>query len=175
MLPLQDLSEADAAIPSRYDLFLPPAANLPKYMRETKFQNPQGQSAFEFTYQKTLWEHLGVNPDQQRDCAAYMAGRRGGQIRWLDVFPVASQLEGKMSRGSGDDNVLLVDIGGNQGHDLKIFRKRFPDLPGRLILQDLPEAVNKIPAPLEGIEVMPYNFFTPQLVKGMVHWSAPQR
>lgn len=137
-------------------------------MRDAKFQNPQGQSVFEFTYQQTLWEHLGTKPDLQRDCAVYMAGRREGQIRWLDVFPVASQLEGKTTR-DGDDNVLLVDIGGNQGHDLKIFHERFPELPGRLILQDLPEAVNKIPAPLEGIEVMPYDFFTPQLVRGTVH------
>jgi hypothetical protein len=138
---------------------------LTEYMRQTKFQNPQGKSPFEFTYDRTLWEHLGANPDLQRDCAAYMAGRRGGQLRWLDVYPAASQLEGKTT---SRDDVLLVDIGGNQGHDLKYFQERHPDLPGRLILQDLPEAVSKIANPLKGVEVIPYDFFTPQPIKGII-------
>ena len=154
--------QSHALVLSSYDLFFPTAAQLPEYLQQTRFENPQGKSPFEFTYQTDLWEHLGENPDRQRDCAAYMAGRRAGQLRWLDVFPAESELAGKSTEGS----VLLVDIGGNQGHDLKLFRERHPSLPGRLILQDLPEAVNKIEAPLEGIEVIPYDFFTPQPVKG---------
>lgn len=145
-----------------YDLLFPTMAQLPEYLQQTQFENPQGKSPFEFTYQTGLWEHLAENPDIQRDCAAYMAGRRAGQLRWLDVYPAESELAGKTT----EDSVLLVDIGGNQGHDLKMFKERHPNLPGRLILQDLPEAVNKIETPLEGIEVIPYDFFTPQSIKG---------
>lgn len=148
---------------SSYDLLFPTMAQLPEYLQQTQFENPQGKSPFEFTYQTGLWEHLAENPDIQRDCAAYMAGRRAGQLRWLDVYPAESELAGKTT----EDSVLLVDIGGNQGHDLKMFKERHPNLPGRLILQDLPEAVNKIETPLEGIEVIPYDFFTPQSIKGM--------
>jgi hypothetical protein len=64
--------------------------------------------------------------------------------------------------------VLLVDIGGNQGHDLKLFQDQEPGLPGRLVLMDLPEVVNKITTPLNGIEVIPYDFFTPQPITGFV-------
>jgi hypothetical protein len=91
-----------------------------------------------------------------------MGGRREGQPGWLDVYPVEAELAGKITANS----VLLVDIGGNQGHDLTTFRERYPKLAGRLILQDLPEPIDKISPPLEGIEVMPYDFFTPQPVKG---------
>lgn len=147
---------------------MPTAVQLPAYLQQTNFQNPKGKSAFEFTYQTGLWQHLGKNPDLQRDCAAYMAGRRAGQLRWLDVYPAASELAEKTT----DDSVLLIDIGGNQGHDLKIFKERHPNLPGRLILQDLPEVVNKITTPLEGIEVIPYDFFTPQPIKGTLSFDS---
>ncbi|KIN01712.1 hypothetical protein OIDMADRAFT_40966 [Oidiodendron maius Zn] len=166
---------------SRYifDLFFPTAAQLPEYLLQTNFENPQGKSAFEFTYQTGLWEHLGENPDLQRDCVAYMRGRRAGQLRWLDIYPVEAELAGK----TADDSVLLVDIGGNQGHDLELFKERYPKVPGRLILQDLPEAIERISPPLEGIEVIPYDFFTPQPIesaqlyffRGICHdWSDEQ-
>jgi hypothetical protein len=92
-----------------------------------------------------------------------MGGCREGQPRWLDIYPFEAELAGKTTA----DSVLLVDIGGNQGHDLMTFRKRYPKIPGRLILQDLPEPIDKILPPLESIEVMPYDFFTPQPVNGM--------
>lgn len=84
------------------------------------------------------------------------------------MYPAASELAEKTT----DDSVLLIDIGGNQGHDLKIFKERHPNLPGRLILQDLPEVVNKITTPLEGIEVIPYDFFTPQPIKGTLSFDS---
>jgi hypothetical protein len=36
------------------------------------------------------------------------------------------------------DDVLLVDVGGSFGHDLLYFRRKCPDVPGRLLLQDRP-------------------------------------
>jgi hypothetical protein len=93
----------------------------------------------------------------------YMAGRRNGGIRWVDVFQPESLLP---TARTGEEDVLLVDVGGNQGHDLKMFQEHRGKLPGRLILQDLPQAVKKHEKPLEGIEVMGYDFFTTQPIKG---------
>lgn len=45
-------------------------------------------------------------------------------------------------------------------------RERHNDLPGRLILQDLPETINSIEKALPGIEPMIYDFFGPQPVIG---------
>jgi hypothetical protein len=63
-----------------------------------------------------------------------------------------------------DNDVLLVDVGGNQGHDLVRFRKKHPQAPGRLILQDLPAVVAGHTD--ETIEAMAYSFLDPQPVKG---------
>jgi hypothetical protein len=112
-----------------------------------------------------MWPYIGKRPDLQVDMMNYMAGRRKGSMRWPDVFPIKTQLEQALS--DDENSILFVDVGGNQGHDLKLFQERVPDTKGRLILMDLPEAVNKITDPMNGIEVVPYDFFTPQRIEGI--------
>ena len=76
---------------------------------------------------------------------------------WFEFYPV----EDKMRVASSQ--ILLVDVGGGLGHDLIAFRERFPELPGRLIVQDLVlDGVENLPA---GIEAMNYDFFAPQPIK----------
>jgi hypothetical protein len=58
--------------------------------------------------------------------------------------------------------VFPVDIGGNQGHDLTLFRQSYSHLPGKLVLQDLPNVVEGMCGNESGIEVMGYSFFDPQ-------------
>jgi len=66
------------------------------------------------------------------------------------------------------DAVTLVDIGGNLGHDLKLFRERWPGISGkgRVVLMDLPEVLRGNGDPLVGIEKVEYDFFTPQPIVG---------
>lgn len=66
----------------------------------------------------------------------------------------------------GEDDVLLVDLGGSFGHDLSDFRRKWPGLPGRLVLQDLPEVVVSVKDLHPTIEVTAHDFFTEQPVKG---------
>ncbi|KAJ5157192.1 uncharacterized protein N7482_008292 [Penicillium canariense] len=76
------------------------------------------------------------------------------------VLPVTARL-----RVSHETDPLLVDIGGGQGEDLKRLRHQFPDLRGRLILQDLPTVIagaTDLPA---DIEAQSHDFFQPQPVK----------
>lgn len=82
--------------------------------------------------------------------------------QWVDWFPVQERIIGEINSIPHENDVLLIDIGGGEGHYIKRFRTRFPHAPGRLILQDLhkPKAVD------EGIEYMQYSFFDPQPVKG---------
>jgi len=95
---------------------------------------------------------------------SYMAGRRKGAARFVDVYPAESQLQGTLR--NEEDAVLLVDIGGNQGHDLKLFHQTYSNLSGRLILMDLPEAIENNKSDMTGIEMIPYDFYTPQPIKG---------
>lgn len=63
----------------------------------------------------------------------------------------------------------MVDVGGSTGYDLTIFKEAHPELPGRLIVQDLPGTIEKLDQPAlkaKGIEPMPHDFFTPEPVQG---------
>lgn len=146
-------------------------AKFPEFMRATNFKNPEEKSPFEYTFGKPVWEYLKDHPDQQTNMMAFMSGRRGGASRWFNVFPLTSQIEASNSK-SGP--VTLVDVGGNKGHDLKLFQESHPDLKWRLILMDLPDVVKHNVGPsFDGIEIIGYDFFTPQPVKGMSNISVP--
>lgn len=68
-----------------------------------------------------------------------------------------------------------VDVGGGQGHDLAEFRARFPDVEGRLVLQDQASTLDRaggiVPT---DVEVMAHDFFTEQPVKGPIPTHFPQ-
>lgn len=101
------------------------------------------------------------------DLPAYslMGQNRIWNLPWYQIYPFADEM-GKACESSPDD-VLLVDIGGNRGLDILDFHKAYPNLPGRLVLQDLPETIDAVDASTMGkIELKPYNFYTPQEVKG---------
>lgn len=107
------------------------------------------------------WDYLEAKPYYQDAFNTVMASsyRREGQD-WFEYFPVEEKL-----RVEDSSDVLLVDIGGCHGVELGGFHKKFPNLPGRLILQDLPHVVETgdIPA---GIEAQGYSFFDEQPVRG---------
>lgn len=63
-----------------------------------------------------------------------------------------------------DEPVLLVDIGGGRGQIIEDVRKKRPILKERMIVQDLSQEIEGR-APVEGVEPMSYDFFTPQPVK----------
>jgi hypothetical protein len=113
-----------------------------------------GQSQFEW---------LASHPEQQKLFNSYMASRREGRPMWFDVYPVERLL------GHGvpyKDTIFLVDVGGNQGHDLSKFRRKYGHLPGRLVLQDLPDVINGVSGHDAAIHVMGHSFLDPQPVKG---------
>lgn len=93
-----------------------------------------------------------------------MAWRREGRPSWFDIYPVERELQG--SAGTEGENVVtLVDIGGNQGHDLVNLKAKFPKLQGTLVLQDLPDVVAKASFDDASISAVGHNFFDPQPIK----------
>ena len=94
-----------------------------------------------------------------------MVENRAVNIPWFHIYPFGDELGQACS--SGPDDVLLVDVGGNRGADILEFRQAHPNLPGRLILQELPETIAAVDeASMADIELQSYDFFTPQPVKG---------
>ncbi|PYH79787.1 S-adenosyl-L-methionine-dependent methyltransferase [Aspergillus uvarum CBS 121591] len=147
--------------------------SLPTFLAQTNHTNPTNpnQTAFHLGHCTTLsfFEHVQREPDTARRFNNHMGVYAQGRPRWMDLgfYPV-QQLVDAAVPAIGEEGVLLVDVGGSFGHDLLEFRQTWPDLPGRLVLQDLPEVVAGVPAEVAelGVEVLGYDFFTAQTVVG---------
>ncbi len=97
-----------------------------------------------------------------------MTGFGEGRTSWMDIFPV-KEILGTDAR---DDQaaVMFVDVGGGMGHEAVALKKRFPDLPGRFVVQDLPQVVSRQNLDAE-VEFMAHDFLTPQPLKGKLFLS----
>ncbi|UKZ52362.1 hypothetical protein TrVGV298_006138 [Trichoderma virens] len=81
-----------------------------------------------------------------KDFSNHMGTYNSGRPKWVDpnFYPVREQLiDGFMAEVSDQGAVMLVDVGGSLGHDIELFLKQFPNNPGRLILQDLPDVIKQ--------------------------------
>jgi demethylsterigmatocystin 6-O-methyltransferase len=138
---------------------------FPDYLQEIKYQtqSPDGK----LTWHKGMNTDLGFfpwakqHPDKLKWFQQLMSVPRDGD--WLDVAPFTAELLASVE----SDTPLFVDVGGSIGHQSARLRARFPNLPGRVIVQDLEETVKAAPA-VTGVEFMAHNFFNPQPVKGML-------
>jgi hypothetical protein len=126
---------------------------------------------------------LAESPALAADFQAWMAVKQQASPNWVDWFDVQGVIldgfrrrERERGYGPGDKDesgneegeVLIVDIGGGQGAYLHAFNRRFPDTLGRRILQDLPHVLETVATVPDQTELMAYDFFTAQPVKGIV-------
>ncbi len=111
---------------------------------------------------------LASKPDFQKSFQLYMTGFDEGRGSWMDIFPVKENL----GIGARDDQVaiMFVDIGGGMGHEAVALKKKFPDLPGRFVVQDLPQVVSGLNLDA-GVETMAHDIFTPQPLQGELFLS----
>ena len=72
-------------------------------------------------------------------------------------------MEEKLSiSNANSSSLLLVDIGGNVGHDLVNFQAKFPNPPVKLLLEDLAQVVASAHNSPSGIEAIGHDFFQTQ-------------
>lgn len=154
-----------------FDLFFPIGARLVEYMHKTGVHqfptNDTELSPFRYAHNGMhFFEYFDKTPEQRKYLDDYMAVRRVGLATWFETFPMAQTLcpGTKMDK----DSVLLVDVGGSWGHELAAFAQTYPDVHGRLILQDLPKVIEKVKreAPPASVECVAYDFFTAQPIQG---------
>jgi hypothetical protein len=153
----------------------------PKYLRETKYHAPteptDGFVQYANQTKLNIFEYLQSIPTLFQDFNMFMGNTMGAREYWHEWYDV----EGRLLTGfdSGDESVLLVDVGGGKGHDLVAFDASFGkhprNTPGKLVLQDLPPVIDTITpdGPGAGITAMPHDFFTEQPVKGKHQPSSP--
>ncbi|KAJ5699001.1 hypothetical protein N7462_001006, partial [Penicillium macrosclerotiorum] len=149
-------------VPCIYDLTVPALSKLPEYLRLHNYNNPEeyATSPMQWAVGKSQFEWLAESKEHQKLFNSYMSSRREGKPNWFDIYPVERLMSGTSSH---PDAIFLVDIGGNQGHDLGNFYARYSNTSGRLILQDLPKIVAAVDRP--GIETVSYSFLDPQPIK----------
>jgi len=150
------------------DLAFPIGSNLVNMLRTTglhQFPKKCQRGPFESTFGVKLFDYLRQHPDLHEAYDNYMTGRRQLDApQWFDVYPVASQID-RVKLRAGPQEILLVDVGGGQGHEAAKFSQRFsPLLPGRLIVEDLPETLGDTQR-FDPVELFPYDFFTEQPIK----------
>ncbi|KAJ5655900.1 hypothetical protein N7507_007850 [Penicillium longicatenatum] len=141
-------------------------AKLFDYFELNGYQNPEDayDAPFQLAYntKSHYFEWLSQNQTKQDIFNSVMT--QSQQYRgadWFEAYPVQEKLR------VSADQVLLVDMGGGVGHDIKAFKKRFPNLPGKLVLQDLPQVIRTIKEPLpEGMTALSHNIFERQPVSG---------
>ena len=150
---------------SSHDLIMPCVQALTAFLAETEYQNPTDGSkcAFQKAHKTDLAPFLWVQdkPAYRDNFALWIGACREGQKNFLDVFP----FETKVAPNTRPDRPIFVDIGGGIGHQCLAFKSRYPDSPGRVILQDLPAVIAQA-IPIQGVEAMAHDFMVEQPVKG---------
>jgi len=85
--------------------------------------------------------------------------------KWFETVPVPEIFAD--FKKDDPNAVLIVDVGGNTGHDILDFHKAWPNQQGRLIVEDLPDVIEDVDKEaLKPVEALAHDFFTPQPVKG---------
>ncbi|EHK20943.1 uncharacterized protein TRIVIDRAFT_24027, partial [Trichoderma virens Gv29-8] len=124
---------------------------LPDYLAANNYINPTDLTNGPFQFaNKTSENWFEWAPKQGngvfKDFSNHMGTYNSGRPKWVDpnFYPVREQLiDGFMAEVSDQGAVMLVDVGGSLGHDIELFLKQFPNNPGRLILQDLPDVIKQ--------------------------------
>ncbi|KAF2161627.1 hypothetical protein M409DRAFT_69702 [Zasmidium cellare ATCC 36951] len=116
------------------------------FLKETGFKLPVEPTdhVIQFAHGKkySTFDYLAkLRPDRFADFHLFMGNTMGARNYWVDWYPARERLLDGSDSSSG---ALQVDVGGGKGHDLQAFISKFPETEGKLVLQDLPEALASI-------------------------------
>jgi hypothetical protein len=149
------------------EMILGAAQKAPKYFKEYGYccpTNPKdGLMQYAFQTKLTTFELFMSMPQVFKDFNTFMGNTMGARSYWVDWYPLRERL----IDGATQDFALLVDVGAGKGHDLLALHEKFPD-HGQLILQDLDGVIESLNVMDPSIELVAYDFFTEQPVKGIV-------
>ncbi|KAL9614585.1 MAG: hypothetical protein Q9167_000954 [Letrouitia subvulpina] len=156
------------AINHHFETSSPALQVLPRFLESTKFQNPADPTdcalSLAFDTHEHAYQWFPKNPDRMNWFVNYMAAQREGEANWLDSFPF-QDLVVSNRKPLTPERPTFVDVGGGIGHQSRNFKAHFPDLPGRVILQDSAKTIDSA-LKTEGVEPMAHNFFNPQPIQG---------
>ena len=82
--------------------------HMPKFFANNNYQTPPDvtNSIFTFAHGEPMWKLLAGRPERQEDFDNFMAAAKSQSKSWFEIYPV------EKLKAAGDDELLLVDIGG---------------------------------------------------------------
>jgi len=120
------------------------------------------QDAWKTSVDAFTW--LSQHPKNFSDFNLYMATQRRTAPTWLSEYPLEAEIRGWVPR-----KPLFVDVGGGIGHQCVELIVRYPELPGRIVLQDLAHCIDEaLQSP--GLDVMVHDMYGPQPIKGAKYY-----
>lgn len=154
------------AAPHISDIHFPVFSVLAEYLKETDYQDISGQKYLPFhkAFKTDLapFDYLKAQPAQMKALGHIMM--LDAVQFWVDSYPVLSRLE---DWNSTSTNAVLVDVGGGFGAHSIAFKKKFPELEGRIVVQDLQSTLMHVSdSKPEGFEYQEHDFFTTQPIHG---------
>ncbi|KAJ9484181.1 hypothetical protein VN97_g9208 [Penicillium thymicola] len=164
--------KGEAMIYHGYDTIGPVMQAMPEYFAENNYQDVTINTNTPFqkahNTKLTSFEWLVRNPKHFGNLQKIMTALQGSE--WTEGFKLFDDEARKISfkdssTPPASEKPFFVDVGGGHGHQCIELGKKYPNLLGYLVLQDLPEAV-KILAPIDGVEAEAYDFFQPQPIIG---------
>lgn len=150
----------------RFNTCGPLYQELPDFLARIKYQdvtdctNTVHQVAQKTSLAAFPW--FAEHPEPAKHFNEYMRYRRKDQMSCWDVYPMEEETQSFESNAT-----LLVDIGGNLGHQCAEFKNKFPKAPGRVILQDLPGPISTALS-TPGVENMVHDMFKPQPIESNI-------
>ncbi|KAI1129770.1 S-adenosyl-L-methionine-dependent methyltransferase [Nemania abortiva] len=159
-----------SALPFIHSTVAPAINAMPNFLRETDYANMTDATRLPWHYghdtADPIFRWIGERPEVLNSFMGWMAGQRDGRCGFLGVVDFGEEF----AEDAEASTPIFVDVGGSMGHQCIAVKQLYPELVGRVVLQDLPETIEKVkanPLPgMEGIEVHAHDFFTPQLVRG---------
>ncbi|KAI1208247.1 S-adenosyl-L-methionine-dependent methyltransferase [Annulohypoxylon truncatum] len=161
---------ARVACPVHLEKFVPIYNAIPEFLREAEYSNSAdiNNCPLNLVHSKdgTFWSWLGKDLPQRERFTTWTQCFRYGLPTIFDAFDIKDEI----GQNSTDSTILFVDVAGASGHQCVAFKQRYPELPGRIILQDRPEVIQQVKSsPLPGferIEAQPHDIFKPQPIIG---------
>ncbi|KAK8124333.1 S-adenosyl-L-methionine-dependent methyltransferase [Apiospora kogelbergensis] len=149
-----------------YDATMPCFYKMPEYLMQAGYKNPADPNNGIFQYTKdfkgSLFDYYDKNLKEGATFNNMMGGVMAKQAGMLDIYPYERLAD---SLPNDSDTPLLVDVGGNVGHDINKLLAHQPEACRRLVLQDRPDVVQLAKCP-PSVRVLAHDFFTPQPVRG---------
>jgi trans-aconitate methyltransferase len=109
------------------------------------------------------FEWIARNPKLQHafDVTMTMRSKRSiGGAKWFEIYPIERSFAQE-----DPSQIFAVDVGGGIGHHMIELKTRYPDVPGKLIVQDIAAVIDSVRDLPPGIEAMAQDFFKPQPIR----------